>query len=116
MVWPRLEVIWLRKDDPTGQSKRKEKKRQTEEAVGRQYYRVDRNGLGQLETGQGGKGLWRWMDGWMDDLQFNVLFNSISVISGGWEDDNERLCAMEPRLQLKRFRFERSSNSRPLDQ
>ena len=29
----------------------------------------------------------------MDDLRFYVLFNSISVISGRWVDDNERLCA-----------------------
>ena len=28
----------------------------------------------------------------MDDLQFYVLFNSISVISGRRVDDNERLC------------------------
>ena len=28
--------------------------------------------------------------------------NSISVISGWWVDDNERLCTMEPHLQLKR--------------
>ena len=34
--------------------------------------------------------------GWMDDLRFYVLFNSVSVISGRWADDNERLCAMEP--------------------
>ena len=34
-------------------------------------------------------------DGWTDDLRFYVLFNSISVISGQWVDDNERLCAME---------------------
>ena len=32
----------------------------------------------------------------MDDLRFNVLFNSISVISGRWANDNERLCAMNP--------------------
>ena len=38
----------------------------------------------------------------MDDLRFYVLFNSISVISGRWAGDNERLCAMEPRLRLKR--------------
>ena len=31
----------------------------------------------------------------MDDLRLYVLFNSISVISGRWPDDNERLCAME---------------------
>ena len=37
----------------------------------------------------------------MDDLQFYVVFNSISVISGRWEVDNERLCAMELRLRLK---------------
>ena len=31
------------------------------------------------------------------DLPFYVLFNSISVKSGQWMDDNERLCAlMEP--------------------
>ena len=44
------------------------------------------------------------MDGWMDDLRFNVPFNSISVISGQWVDDNERLCAMELCLRLRRFR------------
>ena len=43
-----------------------------------------------------------WIDGGMDDLRFNVLFNSIPVISGRWADDNERLCAMEPCLRLKR--------------
>ena len=31
-----------------------------------------------------------------------TYFNSISVISGRWSDDDERLCAMELRLQLKR--------------
>ena len=30
-------------------------------------------------------------------------FNSISVLSGHWADDNERLCAMEPLLRLARF-------------
>ena len=46
------------------------------------------------------------MDGWMDDLQFYILFNSISVISEWWTDGNERLCAMEARLRLRRFRLE----------
>ena len=32
----------------------------------------------------------------MDDLRFYVLFNSISVISGRWQVDNERLGTMEP--------------------
>ena len=53
---------------------------------------------------------------WMDDfLWFDALFNSISVISGQWEVDNERLCAMEPRVWL-RSRLEHGWNSRPLDQ
>ena len=52
-----------------------------------------------------------WGGGWMDDLRFYVLFNSISVISGRWEVDNERLCGKELRLRLRRFRLERESNS-----
>ena len=44
MVWPRLKVFWSSKENPTGHSERKKKKRQIEE-VGRQYQRVDRNGL-----------------------------------------------------------------------
>ena len=31
--------------------------------------------------------------------RFYVLFNSILVISGRYEDDNERLCALETRLR-----------------
>ena len=38
----------LAKTIPTGHSERKKKKRQTEEEVGTQYQRVDRNGLCQL--------------------------------------------------------------------
>ena len=33
MVWPCLKVFWFSKDNPTGHSERKKKKRQTEEAV-----------------------------------------------------------------------------------
>ena len=47
----------------------------------------------------------------MDDLHFYVLFNSVSVISGQREVDNERLCAMELSLQLRRFCLEWGSNS-----
>ena len=51
-------------------------------------------------------GIYLWMDG------FYVLFkNSISVISGRWEVDNKRLCAMERRLRLRRFCLEWGSNS-----
>ena len=39
----------------------------------------------------------------MDYMGFLVLLNTISVISGRSEDDNERLCAMELPLRLKRF-------------
>ena len=42
-------------------------------------------------------------NGWIDDLRFKVIFNSISVISGHWEGDNERLCAIKPRLRLERL-------------
>ena len=48
MVWPCFKVVWFSKDNPTGHSERTKKKRQTEEEVGRQYQRVDRNGLCQL--------------------------------------------------------------------
>ena len=40
-----------------------------------------------------------FLDGWMGDFRFYVLFNSFSVISGGWLGDDERLCATEPRLR-----------------
>ena len=55
---------------------------------------------------------WPWdnqgCDGWLD-----VLFNSNLVISqdDAWADDNERLCAMEPRLRLKRSCLRLGSNS-----
>ena len=52
----------------------------------------------------------------MDDLRFYILINSVSVISGRWVVDNERLCAMELRLRLRRFCLEQGSNSGPLDQ
>ena len=48
--------------------KGKRKKRQTEEEVGRQYQRVDRNGLWQLKTGQAGKGLLQIHLWYPDDL------------------------------------------------
>ena len=48
MVWPCLRVFWFCGDNPAGHSEGKKKKRQTEEEVGRQYQRVDRNGLCQL--------------------------------------------------------------------
>ena len=47
----------------------------------------------------------------MDDIRFYVFFNSISDISGQWMDDNERLCAMELCLWLRRFCLKQGSNS-----
>ena len=41
------------------------------------------------------------MNGWMT-CGFTPI-NSISVISEQWVNDNERLCAMEPGLQLRRI-------------
>ena len=35
-------------------------------------------------------------------MRFYVIFNSTPVIPGRWADDNESLCAMEPRLRVKR--------------
>ena len=29
-------------------------------------------------------------------MKFYVLFNGVLIISGRWEADNERLCAMKP--------------------
>ena len=42
-------------------------------------------------------------NGWLDDLRFYVLFNSISVISGRCQGDNERMCTMESRLLWNTF-------------
>ena len=71
MVWPCFKAFWFSKDNPTGHSERKKKKRQTEEEVGRQYQSVDRTlpaPLGQLKTGQDGKGLLRIYLWCPDDL------------------------------------------------
>ena len=50
-----------------------------------------------------------FLEGWMDDLQFYILFNSNSVISGQWRDD-KRLFAMRPCLQLRQFWLEQGLN------
>ena len=39
----------------------------------------------------------------MDDLRVNVLFNSISVISGRWASENVRLVQWNPVPVLGRF-------------
>ena len=40
-VWARYTTIWTGQDYPTGNSSRRETKRQTEETMGRQHQRVD---------------------------------------------------------------------------
>ena len=64
MIWPCLKVFWFSIDNPTGHSKRKKKRRQTEEEVERKYIKSGPEWtlpaqLGQLKTGQDGKGLLR---------------------------------------------------------
>ena len=39
----------------------------------------------------------------MDNYRFYVLFNIFSIISGQWEDDNERMCTMESCLGIDRY-------------
>ena len=51
MVWLGFKIFWFSKDNPTRYSESKKKKGQTEEEVGRQYQRGDRNGLCQLNYG-----------------------------------------------------------------
>ena len=41
-------------------------------------------------------------DGWI--TQFYVLFNSVSIISGRWTCDNEKLCAVEFNMNGYTFR------------
>ena len=64
-----------------------------------------------LSRGQDSKSTLSIMDTLTLSVRFYVFFNSISVISGRWEVDNERLCAVELRLWLRGFRLQR-----PLDQ
>ena len=47
-----------------------------------------------------------------DTFTLPIVFQSYRRLA----DDNESLCAMEPRLRLGRFRLEQSSNSGPLDE
>ena len=75
------------------------------------YFYIVCSAMGGRGAGGGG-GL---NDGYMT-CDFTSLFNRISVISGRWTAGKERLCAMELRLRLRRFRLERNSNPGSLDQ
>ena len=64
MVWPCFKVFWLSKDNPTGLSERKKKRKQTEKRGGKTISKSGQDWtlpaqLGQLKTGQDGKGLLR---------------------------------------------------------
>ena len=52
------------------------------------------------------------MDEWMDEMRFYNFFSHIRFQSyqGRWKIDNQRLCAVEPRLRLRRFCLEQGSN------
>ena len=41
------------------------------------------------------------MDGWMDGFRIYVFFDTISVVSGQWKGDKERLSAMGPPLMVE---------------
>ena len=55
-------------------------------------------------------------NGWIDGFRVYVLFNSISVIPQRRDGDTDRLCVMEPRLQLERSSRPRFFNPDPPDQ
>ena len=63
MVWPCFKVFWYSKENPTGHSERKKKKadrrrgRKTISKSGQEWTLPAQ--LGQLKTGQDGKGLLR---------------------------------------------------------
>ena len=50
-------------------------------------------------------------DGWMNDLRFYVVFSSVSVISGRWDVDNERLSGMETILRSGQNRLFKNKNA-----
>ena len=62
MVWPCLKVFWFSKDNPTGLSERKKKKEADRRRGGKTISKSGQEWtlpaqLGQLKTGQDGKGL-----------------------------------------------------------
>ena len=64
MVWPCFKVFWFRKDNPIGHSGRKKKKEGDRRRGGKTISKSGQEWtlpaqLGQLKTGQDGKGLLR---------------------------------------------------------
>ena len=55
------------------------------------------------------------LSGWMDELRFNVPFNSISFISGRWKGEHEKLFAMKRRLGSHITHLQRVSSPRAFD-
>ena len=45
MVWPHLKILWHGEDSSARDSERSKKERETEEEMGRQRQRMDRNGF-----------------------------------------------------------------------
>ena len=52
---------------------------------------------------------------WRNDLRFYIIFHGISVISGRGGSDNERPCAIEPRLLMERIPPPAGFEPGPLD-
>ena len=48
-------------------------------------------------------------------LQMSYSFNHISVISGRWKGEHERLCVMKRHLVGEESRLQRDSNPQPRD-
>ena len=92
MVWPCLTVFWFSKDNPTGHSERKKKKKEDRRRGGKT---ISKNGqewtlpaqLGQLKTGQVGKGLLRihlWCPDDLPRLWDRIEYCRCTDMSAAW--------------------------------
>ena len=59
MVWPRFEVSWFSRDNAIGHNEMNKKTRQTEEEVGKQYEKVDRNRIANSARVAGNRTRWK---------------------------------------------------------
>ena len=50
--------------------------------------------------------IWMTVEKWLDDLRFFALFNSISIISERWADENAKAMLNPISLQATRFETE----------
>ena len=52
-MWPYLKILWHDEDNSAGDNERSKKDRITEEEMGRQHKRMDKNGFWRLPEGGG---------------------------------------------------------------